>query len=130
MNRQNAEKYPGVMLERPSFLINPWRLPENTTTNDQEVETGDNFSNRNGGEKRRALGRFGGARASDGLSTQPQLDPSRNFGEQTPLVITNLSVDEQGSLILTDPRLTMANQIRVVALKDSQTIQHTLTKGI
>ena len=36
-------KFPGVMLECPSLLMNPWKLPEVTTTNQQKARKGDNF---------------------------------------------------------------------------------------
>lgn len=48
LERRNQKKYPGNMLDRPGFLLNPWAV-RTTETGEQMAQAGDAFGARGGG---------------------------------------------------------------------------------
>ncbi|MFW5752642.1 MAG: hypothetical protein ACOCYV_01185, partial [Planctomycetota bacterium] len=118
--RRTAAKFPGVMLERPSLLLNPWQLPEPATASDATGAEQSWMGRGAGGGARGATGRYGGGA---GRRRAYAGDPVLAFLPHPALVVTNCAVAADGSVRVTDPRFEDAGLVRVVAIDRSRCIQ-------
>ncbi|MEE2640436.1 MAG: hypothetical protein VX768_07395 [Planctomycetota bacterium] len=93
LDRKYAEKYPGVMLRRPSLLLQPWAVRSTQTTR-QAPSSGTRFD---------GLDRSSGSAKSLQEGSQqrqgPKSDPSNlDFLGEGSVVLLNLELDEKGQL--------------------------------
>jgi hypothetical protein len=111
LDRAHAPKLPGVMLERPGLLLNPWHDASVMAGNEGAHNDG-MFGSRNGGGKRRAVSKGGSAYMSeknnDGWS---QLD----FLPHPGVVLANVKPDANGAIQLTKQQLGDARVLAVIA---------------
>ncbi|HVV87010.1 MAG TPA: hypothetical protein VHE35_28420, partial [Kofleriaceae bacterium] len=126
LDRQHAPRRPGVMLERPGLLLNPWSL-RTTATAVQDA--------RGPGDLRRsgAAGAMPQPASYRGPAPAPPPEPSRepafaphDFLADAPVVLANLRPDEQGELRVPRASLGAAQVVRVVCVDPSATSVRTL----
>jgi hypothetical protein len=115
LDRRGQRKFPGNMLERPSFLLNPWAV-RTTETGEQLVMGGDDF---------RAGGRFqppAEAPPVPSPGTPPHAQPGSSdfanldFLADSSAVLLNLSPDKDGVVRLPRKELGPHAYVHVVAV--------------
>ncbi|MCA8963425.1 MAG: hypothetical protein KDC48_00985 [Planctomycetes bacterium] len=127
LERRFAAKFPGNMLDRPSLLVNPWKLDDDS--HNEAVGLG----GRPGGEfrpspnskrideLRSAQGATKGGSASN-LAAQPNLD----FLSTTSTQFFNLLPDKNGEIRIPRAALGGDHLVQVLALDGDQAVQTTL----
>ncbi len=118
--RAQAEHHPGVMLERPGLVLNPWHDDHFMVTGAAGAETGMSEL-RSGGGKHRAVSRHGGSRASE-RSHGVAIDYLAGPG----VVLANLIPDAAGRVEVDVARLGAAQQVLVVATDADSAVSTTL----
>ena len=134
LDRRRAQKFPGNMLERPSLLLNPMALEENSWNS--AIGLGGGAGGRFGG---RARGRRSGANADGdggGSSGAPATNaPSGgvranlDYLPEGSRLLTNLVPDEDGVVTIPLTDLGEGQQLHVVAIDGDQTVYETLTRA-
>ncbi len=116
LDRSRAVKLPGVMLERPGLVLNPWHDDSFMAVGAGDGSVG-MFGSRNGGGKRRALAKGGGSRGSEPFTEAwSQLD----FLPAPGVVLANLRPDAAGVVRLTAAQLGDARELLVIACDATQ----------
>lgn len=111
LDRSRAVKLPGVMLERPGLVLNPWHDDSFMAIGAGGGSAGV-FGSRAGGGKRRALAKGGGSRGSEPFTEAwSQLD----FLPAPGVVLANLKPDAAGVVRLTAAQLGDARELLVIA---------------
>jgi hypothetical protein len=111
LDRAHADKYPGIMLERPGLLLNPW-FDERFMALGAGGDSAGMFGNRNGGGKRRALATGGGSRASESLAKSWS---SYDYLAGPGVLLANVMPDAKGVVSLTSAQLGDARQLLIFA---------------
>ncbi len=118
IDRRNAEKFAGVMLERPSLLLNPWSLRK-TDADTEKLDAGGSFSDRSAaGEEMAEMSRRSFGRAVP----DPGAFASLDFLKQPAVVFTNLKPDDEGRLTLPRAVLHGLPLLRVLALDPTSAV--------
>ncbi len=99
--RADAPRLPGVMLERPGLILNPWVDDSFTAIGAGDGSAG-MVGERMGGGRRRAVSAGGGASASDWLSARNTV---LDFLSGPGVVFANLVPDANGAVMLTAAQL-------------------------
>lgn len=116
LDRSRAVKLPGVMLDRPGLVLNPWH-DDSFMAIGAGGGSADMFGSRTGGGKRRALAKGGGSRASEPFTEAwSQLD----FLPTPGVVLANLKPDAAGVVRLTAAQLGDARELLVIACDATQ----------
>jgi len=89
LERRNAKKYPGNLLNSPSTLLNPWSLA-NTDGVSGDGQGGGGFGSRSGGGKRRAVMKGGGVKATE-------TSDNNFFGFLPNAIIQEIMVNKDGA---------------------------------
>ena len=111
LNRAYAEKFPGVMLERPGLLLKPW-IDDSFMAIGADGGAADMSGSRNGGGKRRSLSARGGSKVSESLAESWS---SYDFLAGPGVLLANLQPDATGVVSLTSAQLGDARQLLIVA---------------
>jgi hypothetical protein len=126
LDRRGQRKYPGNMLERPSFLLNPWAI--------RATETGEQIAV--GGEDFRAGGLYEAPKSIPPVSSphpEPHAQPAvsdfanLDFLADGSAVILNLTPDKDGVVRLPRKELGPHAMIHVVAVDPLGTTYRTIT---
>ena len=112
LDRAHADKFPGVMLERPGLLLNPWFDEGAFMAIGAGGSSAGMFGNRNGGGKRRALSSGGGSSMSVSLAESWS---TYDFLAGPGLLLANLQPDATGAVSLTAAQLEDARQLLIFA---------------
>ncbi len=116
IDRRYAKKYPGVMLARPSLLLNPWAI-RTTETSQQVARPGEEYDRRGtngGGDADRDSG---GSSGSSAASDFANLD----FLPSATAVIINAAPDKNGRVVIDRELLGANHHIHVVACDPTTT---------
>ena len=117
LNRQQARKLPGNMLERPSLLLNPWAVRE-TQTGEQQAQGGEQF--KQVGQPAPSL-MDAADRAAAVTGGEAGNFANLDFLAQTSAVMVNLVPDEQGVVTIPLADLGPHQHIVVAAVDPLQT---------
>ena len=117
LNRQQAQKLPGNMLERPSLLLNPWAVRD-TQTGEQQAQGGEQFKQL-GQPAPSAMDAADRAAAAAG-GESPNF-ANLDFLAKTSAVLVNLVPNEQGVVTIPLADLGPHQHIVVAAVDPLQT---------
>ncbi len=112
IDRRYAKKYPGVLVERPSLLLNPWAL-RSTESGQQDAQAGDAFVP--AAEPAPGMAERGGVVADPnaiGGGDFANLD----FLSEASVVLANLQPDEQGLVTIPLDKLGAHQDLHIVAV--------------
>ncbi len=116
IDRRYAKKYPGVMLERPSLLLNPWAI-RTTETSQQLARPGEDYESKgtgSGGDSSRDS-------KSDSGAHTPNDFANLDFLPEATAVIVNVTPDKDGQ-VKVDRKLLGANgHLHIVACDPATT---------
>ena len=114
LERRFATKFPGNMLNRPSLLLCPWDISESETR--PAPRGGVGYGYRKGGGRRRAVTRYGGAKAPKLGESRSQQAAPLDFMAAPPIVLTNLDAGKKGLLRVPLKALAGLNCVEVVVV--------------
>jgi hypothetical protein len=121
IDRRYAKKFPGVMLERPSVLLNPWAV-RGTETGQQNAQAGDKFAAETDAlkdELRREL-------VKGGEAVQVGDFANLAFLSEASAVFVNLEPDEDGVVTIPQETLGAHQHLHIVAVDP----QHTAYRSV
>ncbi|MFO0820621.1 MAG: hypothetical protein U1A77_21920 [Pirellulales bacterium] len=121
LERKQARKFPGSMLERPSLLLNPWAV-RSTETGRVDAQGGDKFMKRQevqapAADRMRA--KSDGESAASGFS-------NLDFLAESSFVALNLAADEKGEVRVPRKQLGAHQHFHVVAVDPVQATYRSL----
>jgi hypothetical protein len=118
IDRQQAVKYPGNMLERPGLLLNPWALRA-TEAQREMLDLGGEYAGRDA-EMMKSYG--GSARAMRSMAGQPEGYVGLDFLKQPSVTLLNLVPDKEGRVVVPRALLKGLPQVRVLAIDPITTV--------
>lgn len=129
LERRGEKRFPGNMLTRPGLILNPWELNETSTETD-EAKKGEAYTRsrdmKQAGKKKDSAGaRLSAGMADDGMIRQSN-EPSLQFLANQPLVLTNLTVGEDGKVTVDVADLKDRQHLHVVAVNPFNTSSRNL----
>lgn len=110
LERRGAKRYPGVLLDRPPLLLNPWAR-RTTTTDVATAKPGGHF----GAQAERQAGGYGGGapqQAAGPGASEGYL--AYDFLGAAPIVLANLEPDDQGVVTVSTADLGRAAHVVIV----------------
>lgn len=116
INRRYAQKFPGVMAERPSVLLNPWAI-RSTESGNQDAAAGSDFAPT---EQPPSDAAAREERLAETAAAQGEF-ANLDFLANTSAVLTNLVPDEQGVVTVPVDLLGAHQQLHVVAVDSRST---------
>ncbi len=119
LDRKYAKKYPGVMLDRPELLLNPWAVRE-TETGTAEGREGGAFGHRSGAGRRGMLRRGDGGRHAEGIGQSGHF--SYDFLPAQSGTRYNLKPDKDGIVSVPLKDLHGKPHVHVVAVDPRNTV--------
>ncbi|MBK9036633.1 MAG: hypothetical protein IPL61_36190 [Myxococcales bacterium] len=128
LDRQRQGRRAGVLLDKPSLLLNPWALRA-TSTSVQEARRGGGYPSPapapSAPMRAASMAGYGGAQAAS-------IDPAfaaYDFLAAGPIVLANLAPDADGTLTVAAAALGAATQVHVVVVDPSATTAHRLQRA-
>ena len=118
LERRNQPRRPGVLLDKPGLLLNPWAL-RTTSTGVQQARSGGSFAPSPPRAPAPAAGAAGRAQAE--VAVDLAAYTSLDFLPDAALVLTNLGLDEHGALTLPRAQLGAAQHLRVLVVDPALT---------
>ncbi len=118
IDRQQAVKYPGNMLERPGLLLNPWALRA-TVAQPESLAEGREYAR----QMARSASAFGGVAASptpEGTSLEGYV--GLDFLKQPAVTLLNLVPDKDGKVLVPLAALKGLPYLRVLAVDPTATV--------
>ena len=122
IDRRYAKKFPGVMVERPSVLLNPWAI-RSTDAGTQEAESETDF------DAAAEMGAADAQRAPAAQGEQGSLAGFENldFLGEASAVLVNLEPNEKGVVTIPLDALGSHQHLHVVAIDPTQTAYRSLS---
>jgi len=116
IDRRYARKYPGVLVERPSVLLNPWAV-RSTESGRQDAQAGDDFA---------AAAEPESASADRAANLSLEVAPDGDFANldflgEASVVLANLQPDEKGVVTIPLDKLGSHQDLHVVAVDPQST---------
>ncbi|MFO1031521.1 MAG: hypothetical protein U1F60_10600 [Planctomycetota bacterium] len=129
LERRQATRFPGNMLERPSLLLHPWALTDSNSSRQEALE---------GTDWNSAFGTTGNAGAPTSTTVGRDAPSVRNFGTFTNLdwlphgstVLTNLTPDADGVVRVATKDLGPGGVIQVLVIDGDQAVRSELVRGV
>ncbi len=113
LDRKFASRYAGNMLDRPSFLLNPWTIRETADSVQVAAEGGD-FGATGSGSEGVASRTAGGGGGSGGLGDPASLD----FLKQSAILLANLRPDDNGVVTIDRAKLGAKTMLQIVLVDE------------
>ena len=119
IDRQQAAKYPGNMLERPGLLLNPWAVRA-TEAQAETLAEGREYAGRVAGVAHAG----GGAKATsmERESVSPEGYVALDFLKQPAVTLLNLVPDKEGKIVIPRALLKGLPYLRVLAVDPTTTV--------
>jgi hypothetical protein len=118
IDRQQAVKYPGNMLERPGLLLNPWVLRA-TEAQPERLGVGGAYAGADAAMARASYGGAYGGRASRGYS---EGYTGLDFLKQPAVTLLNLVPDKEGRVVVPRNILKGLPNLRIMAVDPTTTV--------
>lgn len=126
LERRNAKQFPGNLLARPGLILNPWELNE-TETEVKDASEGEAYRKSAASpEAKRAGGAMAEGAPAAAAIEEANTSPSLNFLANQAVVVTNLEVDEKGTISIDLATFGDRQHIHLVAVNGSDTVSHSL----
>ena len=119
IDRQQATKYPGNMLERPGLLLNPWSVRA-TEAQAETLAEGREYAGRAAGVAHASGGAGAAKMEREGLS--PEGYVAMDFLKQPAVTLLNLVPDNEGKVIVPRALLKGLPYLRVLAVDPTTTV--------
>lgn len=119
LDRKFAQKFPGVMLDRPSLLLNPWAV-RTTQTSRQEAQAGGEFAATPPAPKSEAAREAMPESRSQIVGEEP-LTSNLDFLGEASAVLTNFVPDEKGVIEIPRKDLGAHQYLHIVAVDPAST---------
>ncbi|HUG70756.1 MAG TPA: hypothetical protein VMM76_23605, partial [Pirellulaceae bacterium] len=116
IDRRYAKKYPGVLVERPSVLLNPWAV-RSTESGRQDAAAGDDFAP--APEPASEMSRRSESAAA--ASVRPGDFANLDFLSEATVVLANLQPDENGVVSVPLDKLGAHQDLHIVAIDPTST---------
>ncbi len=129
LDRRGHTKFPGVMLDRPTLLLNPWAVRE-TTTGEQIAEAGQAFNAKGDNRSAASEGRPVEKREAAGESLDPSAFADLDFLANASSVAANLIPDKDGIIRLALKDLGEHSLIHALACDPLQSVTKSLALPI
>ncbi len=132
IERQRAERFPGVMLERPSVLLNPWAVRK-TETGEQRARGGDSFAATGAAKRARAAPP---ARPAPALASPSQDAANLDFFAEPAPCWLNLQPEldpasgHRATVRVPGAALGHAQLLRVIAVADDDLVYRELPLAV
>jgi hypothetical protein len=120
LDRRNAKKLPGNMLERPGLLLNPWALRD-TSAELEQLAAGGAYAGKVAGLAE-AEGRGGMAKGEKSAAEPPEGYAALDFLKQPAVVLLNLKADKEGRVRIPRAELKGKPHLRIVAVDPTATV--------
>jgi hypothetical protein len=120
LDRRRAPRRPGMLLEKPSLLLNPWAL-RTTSTALQVATAGSTYGDAMRSAAPRGGGRAGGGGGGDGRNTPAYPIASYDFLAAPAVVIANLRPDANGILRIPRADLGAAQLVQIIVVDPALT---------
>ena len=129
LERRFTKKYPGNMLERPSMLLNPMTLEENSWNKAIGMGggAGGKFGGRAAGRGGPAPGQAAGEKAGAGINAG--VSANLDYLPQGAVLLENLQPDDQGYVTLPLASLGQGQHVHVLALDGTQAVYETMVRA-
>lgn len=125
LSRRLQKKFPGLMLSRPEFLLNPWAI-RTTETQKQIAQIGDDFGGEGTGSGYGGMRPPPAPKKSPAAASQPGF-ASLDFLAQTSASLVNLKVDKNGQLVIPTALLSGRQRIHIVAVDPDSTVYRAIS---
>ena len=112
LDRRSAKRYPGLLLDRPQLLLNPWSR-RTTTTDVAHARGGGSFAQQAPRSQAYGVGADGRANALSGGGGEEAF-ASYDFLGEPPAVLTNLVPDDSGIVTVPLAELGAASFVTVI----------------
>ncbi len=126
LDRRLIDPYPGNMLTRPGYLLNPWALQETADKMAAGGDKGENFSSSTmgvgGGAGGKYGGRFGGKASAGAAYAAP------DFLESGAVFLTNLRPNDSGVVSIPIDALGNKHIVQIIAMDDTVTVDEQLLR--
>ncbi len=126
LDRRYQRKYPGNMLDRPAFLLNPWMV-RSTEAGEQMAQTGEDFGRRGLPKPSEAAPGEGRGEGKGGGKGAPGNFANLDFLADASAVLTNLVPDKDGTVRIPRKQLGPHAMIHVVAVDPLHTTYRSTT---
>jgi hypothetical protein len=120
LDRQQARKYPGNMLERPGLLLNPWTLRA-TDARPEKLDRGRDYVGQSV-TAAQADSKLPGARFEDVFRPPAEGYASVDFLKQPAVTLLNLVPDKDGKVVVPRAELKGLPCLRVLAVDPTATV--------
>lgn len=120
LDRQQARKYPGNMLERPGLLLNPWAL-RSTDAEKERLAAGGEYKGQSAAEAR-LPGAPGMMRMAANMLKQTEGFAPVDFLKQPAVTLLNLVPDKDGRIVVPREALMGLPCLRVLAVDPTATV--------
>jgi hypothetical protein len=124
LERRLAKRFPGVMLTRPSLLLNPWDIGEVSPNVEEQLEMGESIGGGAGAIGLRAGGRRSRSEGGDGAN--PGVWADLDFVAKGAVVIANLRPDANGVVRVLKSSLAGNQHVHVVAVDDTSLVSRSI----
>ena len=119
IDRQQAAKFPGNMLERPGLLLNPWSLRA-TEAQTETLAEGREYAGRAAGVAHAGGG--AGAGRMEQMCVSPEGYDALDFLKQPAVTLLNLVPDKEGKVVVPRALLKGLPYLRVLAVDPTTTV--------
>lgn len=129
LDRREQDVFPGNMLRRPGYLLNPWAVNRTEDRMADEGRAGELFRGRENsvvGIGGGAAGRFGG-RANKTRAATPTHNRTMDFLVEPAVTLVNLVPDGEGRVLVPADALGPNHMLRLVATDDALTVAWDVT---
>ncbi|MEC8495888.1 MAG: hypothetical protein VXZ39_13245, partial [Planctomycetota bacterium] len=127
LDRRDQDIFPGNMLRRPGYLLNPWVVSRTEDRMADEGRAGELFAESGGASALLGAGRLFGGRAGAKRGVTSTHNRTMDFLVEPAVTLVNLVPDEEGRVLVPADALGPNHMLRLVATDDALTVAWDVT---